>query len=59
MVIAWIVITLLLAVVVGLIAAGVSDDGFIGFFAAFLVVCQISLFIAVVYVVGHFVSKYW
>ena len=60
MVTAWIVITLMLALLIGLMAAGMAryskGEAFLG---AILVVCQGSLFIAVVYVVAHFVGKYW
>ena len=54
----WIIITLLIAVVVGLIGAGVSGDGF-GFVWGFVFTLNISFWIGVIYVAAHFVSKFW
>lgn len=61
MIVAWIVITLMLALVVGLIAWGVmhDEDGIFGFFWGFSVVCAISFWISVIFVAGHFIMKYW
>lgn len=61
MLVAWIVITLMLAVVVALIAAGIggSFERGANFLIGFIVVCQISVAIAVMFIVGHFIGKYW
>ena len=60
MVTAWIVITLMLALLIGLMAAGMAryskGEAFLG---AILVVCQTSLLIGVIYIVAHFIGKYW
>lgn len=58
MVVAWIVITLLIAVLVGFIAALASDDGF-SFVIGFVATLQLSLAIAVIYVAAHFIGRYW
>ena len=60
MVIAWIVITLMLALLVGIIAGAMNDDGFgFGFFFGFVFVLQLSFAIGIIYVAGHFIGKYW
>lgn len=62
MVVAWIVITLMIALVVGVIMAGLfSNDGDAGtgFFFGFVGICQLSFVIGVIYVAAHFISKYW
>jgi hypothetical protein len=60
MVVAWIVITLMLALLVAVIAAGIADfeKGTV-FVGAFIIVCQLSFAIAVIYVAAHFIGKYW
>ena len=60
MVIAWIVITLMLALLIAIMAAGMSDDSpGITFAAAFFGVIQISLFLAVIFIAAHFIQKFW
>lgn len=60
MVVAWIVITLMVAVLVGIIAAGVSDfeKGSL-FLMGFIITCQLSFISAVIYVAAHFIGKFW
>jgi hypothetical protein len=58
---AWIVITLMLALVVGVIAWGLmhNDFGGFAFIWGFAVTCQVSFVIAVIYVAAHFIGLYW
>lgn len=61
MVFTWIAVTVLLAAVVGTIGAGLSDryDRGVGFFIGVVLTFQFSLAAALIYVVTHFISKYW
>ena len=58
MIITWIVITLLIAVVAGLITAAAMNDSF-GFFLGFGFTANLSFWIGVIYVAAHFVGKFW
>jgi hypothetical protein len=58
MIISWIIVTLLIALVVGFITMGVSGSAG-GFFVGAWFVIVISFWIAVIYVAGHFIIKYW
>lgn len=60
MIATWIIITLMLAVLIGIIGAGgAEDDRLFGFIAGVFWTCNISFWIGVIYVAGHFISKYW
>jgi hypothetical protein len=59
MIVTWIVITLMLALVVGIVVAGVTGDGAFEFFFGFMWVVGISFWVALIFVAGHFIGKYW
>ncbi len=61
MIVTWITLTLLLAVLVGGVAAAFSDqyEKVGGFLFGFLFTAQVSGFVAVIYVAAHFIGKYW
>lgn len=62
MIVAWIVITLLIALVLGTICAGTMRNEFGSGFAfvwGFWVTCCLSFIIAAIYVAAHFIGKYW
>jgi hypothetical protein len=61
MVVAWIVITLMLALLVGVIYGATSGEFEFGeaFLVAFLIVCQLLFYVGIIYVAAHFIGKYW
>jgi len=62
MIVSWIVITLLIALVAGIIGAALgstSGESVWGFFAGFAFVVNLSFWIGAIYVAGHFIGKYW
>ena len=58
MIIAWIVITLLLAVIIGFMAWGVGGEA-ADFAFGFLMTLNLSFCVGVIYVAAHFIGKYW
>lgn len=58
----WIAITLLIALPMSIVAAGMGKDRWgatFAFEATFFLICNISLLIAGIYMAGHFILMHW